>query len=154
MKNRPGMTVFGFLFIFCLSASSAFAGNVEYEHLEQELSGAVTLFQKLSLPEKVFTEVPRRDPMKSLIDNQGNLIPSLELSGELVLQGIYVSGGTKTVLVNESFYTEGSKVASYQILEIREDGILAQKENEQPTFFPLHPEAKTAGGVSDESSSL
>ena len=33
-------------------------------------------------------------------------------------------------------------MGSYRILEIRSEGFLAQKGNEKPIFFPLHPETE------------
>lgn len=122
--------------------SPAFAELTDNEILQKSLSNAVDQFRELSQPRRVF-RILRRDPMQSLIDDQGNLIHSAEVSEGLILQGVFVSGENKMVLINDRFYNEGATAGPYKILEIRSDGFLAQQGDKKPTFFPLHPKSES-----------
>ena len=137
--KRTGMTcLFSALIIFYFSIFSAFAALTENESLEQTLSNSVAQFRELTQSRRVYQSLPRRDPMQPLIDEQGNITHSAEISDGLLLQGVFVSGGTRMVLIDDRFYSEGNTVGAYKILEIKPNGFLAQKENEKPTFFPIH----------------
>ena len=100
--KRAGMTyLFSALIIFCCSVSFAFAALTENESLERALSNSVAQFRELTQPRRVYQTAPRRDPMQPLIDDQGTMMHSDEISDGLLLQGIFVSGGTKMILVDD-----------------------------------------------------
>lgn len=128
-----------FLLIFALSFGWCKVGLAShpYEQMATELSKTVELYKGLNQEAPKYEVVFRRDPMRALIDNQGNVLIAAGLHQGLALQGMVWSQGFNKVLIDDEFYGPGDEVGPYKIMEIRPDGLLAQ-EGEKSVFVPLY----------------
>ena len=140
IKARLG---FLFLSVLCLSnVHRVEAGtDQQYEPLVGELSQAIKLYRDQDKPVVGYDVVFRRDPMRALIDEEGRLASPTGLYNGLVLQGIIQSKDLRMALINDEFFKPGDTISSYKILEIRDDGLMAQL-GDKALFVPLYPELK------------
>jgi hypothetical protein len=83
-----------------------------------------------------YDAVFRRDPMRPLIDAQGQLVTTTGLHGGLSVQGIIWSDERPLAVIEDELCAQGDVVGPYKILQIRADGVIAQRED-QFLFIPL-----------------
>ena len=112
-----------------------------YERLIEQLTNAVKPYENLTRQEVSDDVLFRRDPMQSLVDTQGNLVSYAGLHDGLLLQGLIWSKDFAMVLVDEEFYAKGDQVGPYKILEIKYDGLVAERGSER-LFIPLYRDAE------------
>ena len=119
----------------------AWAGD--YQQVADQLSQTMKLFSEAQKDGTArYDVVFKRDPMRTLIDEQGRLVSARGLSNGLTVQGILHSQGLTTALINDQFYHEGDTVGAYKILEIRSDGLKAQW-GDKVLFIPLYPDPES-----------
>lgn len=131
------------MLMFFLLVPSIYAAELHYEQSLKELTGAMADYQKIKAQTVRYEVVFRRDPMRSLIDANGNVLNPAGLEGGFALQGIVRSPNTNLVLVNDQFLGEGDQLGPYKILRIRPEGVTARREKER-IFIPLHENAPSS----------
>ncbi len=130
------------LAVFCGTTPFAQASAPRYEQGLQNLSNAMASYRKLKDQFSGYDVVFRRDPMRSLVDANGNFINVAGLESGFALQGIVQSPGLNLVLVNDQFLAEGAQVGAYKILKIESKGVTAQRGKET-LFIPLYSQENT-----------
>ena len=111
-----------------------------YEDTTDQLSQVTKVFLQRKKERGAGYEVVfRRDPLRPLVDESGNVVNPVGLESSFELQGIVRSKDLNLALVNDRFLKEGDVIGPYKILQIRPDGIRAQRGAET-LFIPLHSE--------------
>ena len=113
----------------------AMAGT-SYERTTEQLSQAVQTYRDLTKEAGNYDVVFRRDPMRPLIDAQGGLVTSAGLHGGLSVQGIIWSTDRPLAVIEDELFGAGDVLGPYTILQIREDGLIAQR-GQDFLFIPL-----------------
>jgi hypothetical protein len=136
-------TVF-FILMFGLASGLALAATVrDCERLSEALSGAIAEYKSLERGVESYDFPLRRDPMKTLIDHEGNVVAPAGVRAGLVVQGVVRSGNFKKILVDNVFYSEGDAFGPYEVLEIKDTGFWA-KEGGEKVFVPLYTDKSSA----------
>ncbi len=137
-------SLIGMLLVVFLSCNVAFAEITarECERIASELSQTIKTCPDLAKQSVWHDMVFRRDPMQSLIDEKGNLTNAAGLHEGLALQGFVWSREFSVALIDDMFFSQGDKVGPYKILEIRNDGLVAERDK-QVIFVPLYRESET-----------
>ena len=130
------------LFLFFSGIAQAEVAPREYERIAKDLSQALGQIPNLAKPEvKNLDElVSRRDPLRPLIDSEGNPVKGTGFSDGPALQGIVRSEGFTRALIDDQLYSEGDAVGPFKLRKIREDGIELEGEG-AVSFLPLYPSA-------------
>ena len=134
---RPSMRQ-TLLMVLCvlLAPASARAESSVYQRTAEELSQAMVLSRKLGGQRVPYDVVFRRDPMRACIDAEGHLVSVGSLHGGLSVQGILWSEAHPFVVVDDELFSEGDAIGPFTLLEIRSDGVVAQRDG-QTLFIPL-----------------
>ena len=120
----------------------------EYERVTNELGRAMELYRGLAKSDIAVDEtLPRRDPLRALVDSEGHSVSSADLYDGPILQGIVHSEGFVRVLIDDKFYAVGDSFGPYTVREIRDDGIELGQGNSS-LFIPLYPESQRKQGIS------
>ena len=122
--------------VCCLSTAVAASSPTVYEKVTEQLSQTVATCRKLAAQVAGYDAVFRRDPMRPLVDGQGQLVTSAGLHGGLSVQGIIWSDERPLAIIDDELLSQGDVVGSYKILQIRADGLIAQR-GEEYLFVPL-----------------
>ena len=130
-----------------LMTSSAVASPANYERTTDQLSQAIGLYKELSKQQSRYDVAFRRDPMRPLVDAQGNLTTSAGLRDGLSVQGIFWSEGRPLVVIEDQLFAQGDTIDQYTIREIRQDGVVVQSASETQTI-PLDRGLDAAGNPS------
>ena len=140
-----------FLLLFLSFSGVARAADIapkEYQRVTNQLSQAVQLFRNLAKIKSSFDEkLPRRDPLKALVDGQGKFVGAAGLYDGPQLEGIVHSDGFIRALIDNQFYAVGDTLGPYRIQEIRDDGVQLEEKN-STLFVPLYPNSQERNGVS------
>ena len=129
-----------FLLSMIFVSSIAFAiESTDLSMTVRALENAIAQFQSMSVAESNYDVVLKRDPLRPLVNESGNVIFSAGLHDGLLVQGIIYSSELKTALVDDRFYGEGDSVGPYKILRIERNGFYAEGP-EGEVFVPLYPE--------------
>ena len=140
--NRKSIFFWVSFSLFCfLTLSLAEAAGDPYEQMAGDLLRAMKNYREHDKPLPDYHVVFRRDPMRSLIDEQGRLTSGRGLYNGLAVQGLIRSKDLKLALVNDEFYKEGERVGPYKILEIQPNGLIVELEGKN-SFIPFYPEAE------------
>ena len=83
-----------------------------------------------------YDAVFRRDPMRPLVDGEGNLLTSVGFQDGLSVQGIIWSDERPLVVVDDELLAEGGTVGPYTIMDIQPDGVTVQ-QGDHTLFVPL-----------------
>ena len=135
-KKRTG-TFFSVGLACALAApAAALAATHPYEQTVEQLTQATQAYRQLAEPLGGYDVVFHRDPMQSLIDARGALITSAGLHGGLAVQGIIWSEKRPLVVIDDQLYAQGNMVGAYRILQVRQDGVVVQRDREC-LFIPL-----------------
>ena len=138
------------LFVACVMlfvTSPAIAASADYGRTTEQLSQAVGLYKDLSKQQSRYDVAFRRDPMRPLVDAQGNLTTSAGLRDGLSVQGIFWSEGRPLVVIEDQLFAQGDTIDQYTIREIRQDGVVVQSGNETQTI-PLDRGLNASGNPS------
>ena len=118
----------------------------EYERVGNELGRAMQLYRNLARANIVLDKVlPRRDPLRALIDSEGNPMSPAGLYDGPVLQGIVRSNGFTRALIEDQFYSEGDAFGPYQVQKIRDDGVELEQGG-SVLFVPLYRDSQEKRG--------
>ena len=115
---------------------SAEVSKLSFDRLHSQLSQAIASCRELAGRMGGYDVVFRRDPMRPLVDGQGQLASSAGLSGGLSVQGIIWSDQRPLAVIDDELYPAGQTVGPYAILSIQPDGVIVQRGAEK-TFIPL-----------------
>ena len=125
--------VFG---IWCLVISfSGVAGAAEvspktYERTANELGQTIQSVDAMHQDAGGCDAVFRRDPLRPLVDAQGQLISSAGMSGGLSVQGIIWSDERPLAVIDDELFAQGDTVGPYTIVQIRADGVTVRRGDE------------------------
>ena len=118
----------------------------EYERVGNELGQAMQLYRNLAKANIVLDKaLPRRDPLRALIDSEGNPVADADLYDGPVLQGIVRSNGFTRALIEDQFYSEGDAFGSYKVQKIRDDGVELEQGG-SVLFVPLYRDSQEKRG--------
>lgn len=78
----------------------------------------------------------RRDPLRPLVNEQGDLVTSTGLHGGFSVDGIIWSADHPLAVVEDELVAPGQTVGPYTVLQIQADGIVIQR-SQQTLFVPL-----------------
>ena len=122
-----GMPLVAVLVIGALSrAVIAEAASSGYEQTIEQLSDALVSVQTLAKQVAPYDAVFHRDPMRAVVNEQGELVSSAGLRGGLSVQGIIWSDQHPLAVVDDELVAQGEAVGPYTIVEIRPDGVVAR----------------------------
>ena len=136
------------LTILLISASFAHAEIAlkEYERVENKLGRAAQLFRNLAKVDIALDKaLPRRDPLRALIDSEGNPVAGADLYDGPVLQGIVRSNGFTRALIEDQFYSEGDAFGPYKVQKIGDDGVKLEQDG-SVLFVPLYRDSQEKRG--------
>jgi len=122
-------------------ASPASAAPDKYSRTAEELSQAIATYQKLNAQQEKYEVAFRRDPLRPLVDAQGNLLSSAGLHDGLWVQGIIWSPERPLAVIEGELFGPGDTLDQYTILEVRQDGVLVQGGNGETEFIPMERES-------------
>lgn len=111
------------------------------ERAIEQVADATATHQKLLEGNAPYDAVFRRDPMRQLVDERGELTMASGFSSGYAVQGIIWSPEHPLAIIDDELYATGAQVGPYTILEIRADGVVAQRGSET-LFVPLDRSAR------------
>ena len=123
--------------LFLLWTGFAEASARSAEQVLQKLTRATDTCEHLRGRMVSYDVVFRRDPMRPLIDAQGQVVSSAGLHSGLAVQGVMLSAVHPMVVVEDELLGQGDQIGPYRILEIRSDGVVVQQSDERLVFIPL-----------------
>ena len=139
-RSISALLLLGFVCFPTLSPAQA-AGDV-HDPIAEQLLHTMKQYRAQDKPLPGYPVVFRRDPMRSLIDEQGQVTGPRGLYNGLAVQGIIRSKDMRLTLVNDEFFKEGDWVGPYKILKIQPEGLLTQLEGKD-LFIPFYPETQS-----------
>lgn len=107
-----------------------------YERLANDLAQSLEQSEEFHGQLTGYQAVFRRDPMRPLINQHGDLVSSTGLQQGLLVQGIIWSEENPLAVIDDELFKEGDAVGPYTIVEIQTEGLIAQHGGE-PMFIPL-----------------
>lgn len=107
------------------------------ERTAAQLTQAVGASRELSAQMVPYDAVFRRDPMRALVNERGELVTSVGLQSGFAVQGIIWSTERPLVIVDDELFAPGASVGPYAILQIQPDGVVVKREGEAALFIPL-----------------
>ena len=116
--------------IWCVIAAGVEAAQNDYGRLAEQLSQAIEESRHAAAPRPGYDVVFRRDPMRALVDAQGRLVTSAGLHGGLSVEGIIWSTDRPLAVIDDELVAKGDTVGPYTILQIRQDGVVVQRDND------------------------
>lgn len=126
----------GMLFLALSRSALAGPSPVEYERTTQALSRLLEQWRQLTASVVPYDVAFRRDPMRVLVDEQGQVTSAIGLQEGLAVQGVIWVPDHPLVVVDDALASIGEWVGPYQILEIHPDGIVV-KHGERVLIIPL-----------------
>ena len=121
---------------FCFSIVSTVMAAPNYERTVDQLSQAITTYQELTQHPEKYDVAFRRDPMKPLVDAQGNVLTMSGMKDGLSVQGVIWSETRPLVVIEGDLYAQGDTLDQYTIAEIRKDGVTVQN-GAATQFIPI-----------------
>lgn len=121
---------------FLLGAVAHMASAFAQEQTAAELAQAIESTKIAAAPGPGYDAAFRRDPMRPLVDHEGNMLTSMGFQGGLAVQGIIWSDERPLVVVDDELLAEGSLVGPYTIVDIQPDGVTVS-QGEAASFIPL-----------------
>ena len=106
------------------------------ERALQSLAQAIEQAKRLVGAFVPYDVVFRRDPMRALVDAQGELVTSTGLHGGLSVDGIIWSPEHPLAVIDDELVGLGQSVGPYTVLQIQADGVVVQRQS-QTLFVPL-----------------
>ncbi len=135
-----------------LAAGSVLAGPMmseagvsprDYQRMVEQLSEAVESRRVVSAQTDSYDVVFRRDPMRPIIDPQGDVAMPQALRDGLSVQEILFAEQRPLAVSDGDVFASGETVGPYTILGIRSDGLVAQRGN-QMLFIPADQPSMTS----------
>ena len=100
-----------------------------------DLSQAIESAKAAAAAGPGYDAVFHRDPMRPLVDQEGNLVASVGYQGGLSVQGIIWSDDRPLVVVDDELFAKGATVGPYTITDIQPNGITVTQGSEAK-FIP------------------
>ena len=110
--------------------------SAEQAKVLEELARSLSICSKLSERMNGYDVVFRRDPMRPLINKEGDVVSSSALGGGLSVQGIIWSDEHPLVVVDNELFGVGAEVGPYLIAQIQQAGVVVIRGNRE-FFIPL-----------------
>lgn len=107
------------------------------ERLLEQLAKALATCKALASQVMGYDVVFRRDPMRPLINDHGDLATSSGLHGGLSVEGVIWSDARPLAVIDDELVAQGAVVGPYTVLQIQPDGVVVQRQGESPLFVPL-----------------
>ena len=107
-----------------------------YERTTEQLSQVIAASQALDQQVVAYDAVFRRNPLRPLVDAQGQLVTSVGLRDGLSVQGVIWSQDHPFAVIDEELVAPGAIVGPYTILQIQSDGVIV-KRGEEILTIPL-----------------
>ena len=133
----------GLMSLFLVCSSSFLAGAPvwaaeasprAYERVTEQLSQAISASQQLDQEVVAYDAVFRRNPMRPLVDGQGQLVTSVGLKDGLSVQGVIWSSDHPFAVIDEDLVAPGAIIGPYTILQIQADGVVVKRGDEVLTI--------------------
>ena len=124
------------IFLLGPPAVSAKGSTERYEQTADQLAQAVESAQALEEQGGGYDAVFRRDPLKPLINDAGEVVSPLGFTNGLLVQGIIWSDERPLAVVDDELYAAGDAVGPYTIVEIQQEGVMVARDGET-SFVPL-----------------
>ena len=121
---------------FFISTVALATAAPNYERSVDQLSQAITTYKDLTQHPEKYDVAFRRDPMKPLVDAQGNILATSGMKDGLSVQGVIWSEEHPLVVIDGDLYAEGDTIDQYTIAEIRKDGVAVQNGT-ATQFIPI-----------------
>lgn len=118
------------------------------EQIIDQLAQAVRTAQALAQRDPIDDVGSCRDPLQPLVDQHGQVISVVGLSGDFLVQGIVWSNQRPLAVIDDEVVGVGDVVGPYTVLEIRADGVLVQQGTET-SFLPLYVDDHAQQGTSE-----
>ena len=117
--------------LFCGVVSAADASPKSYERTANELGQAIQSVDAMHQDAAGgYDAVFRRDPLRPLVDSQGQSISSAGMSGGLSVQGIIWSDERPLAVIDDELFAQGDTVGPYTITHIQADGVTVRRGDE------------------------
>ena len=126
------------LLITVLGSSGVVAADTTptaYERMVEQISHAIRTCKAMAEALVGYDAVFRRDPMRPLIDGQGQRITSGGLHGGLSVEGVIWSEDQPLAVIDDELFTRGQIVGPYHIVSIQPDGIVVRRLHQADTLF-------------------
>ena len=129
---KPSFVVRRSLFVIFLASCTLFnapawsATQDRYERITEQLSQTVAAVKELGTRKEKYDVMFRRDPMRALVDSQGNLLTSAGLHEGLAVQGVIWNESRPLVVIEDELYAKGDTIGDYVIRDIRQDSVMIQ----------------------------
>ena len=134
--RRVGTVWCGWSLAVSLSASLAQASSQRPARTTDQLTEAITRFEQLDATAIPYDVVFRRDPLRALVDANGQRISSSGFSGGLLVEGIIWSQDHPLAVIDDELVAAGQTVGPYTVREIHRDGVVVQR-GEETHLIPL-----------------
>ena len=116
--------------------------RLDAEETVRQLSQAVESERQRANEAGGYDVVLRRDPMRALVNAQGQMITAAGLSGGFAIQGIVWSDTRPLAIIDDALVAQGDRIGPYTIVRIQRDGVVVQREGVTQTI-PLDHHAET-----------
>ena len=125
----------GVLFAVIIVLAGAVAPAAAQERGLKPLANAVDHAKRLLEEFAPYDVVFRRDPMRALVDEQGELVTSTGLHGGLSVDGIIWSTEHPLAVIDDELVAPGQTVGPYTVLQIQADGVVVQRPGQTHALF-------------------
>jgi len=112
--------------LFFLFVSLASASQDKYERITEQLSQTIAAVKESDTRKEKYDVLFRRDPMRALVDPQGNLLTSAGLHEGLAVQGVIWNEKRPLAVIEDELYATGDVIGDYVIRDIRNDSVIIQ----------------------------
>ena len=128
--------VLGISFFLVLSlCGGAEAASQQFGRMTEELRDAIKTYNALNEKNQTYDVTFRRDPMRPLVDHQGNILSSRRMHEGLWVQGVIWSEEHPLAVIEDELYTVGDVVDDYTIREIHPDKVIVQHGDTTQTIL-------------------
>ncbi len=114
------------------------AASRDYTRIASRLTEAVVTSKQMTTDRDLYDAVFHRDPMRPLIDAQGDSISPTGLKGGFSVAGIIWSDDHPLVVIDDDLFGVGETLGPYTITAIKPDGLIAKHCNKnEEIWIPL-----------------
>ena len=119
-----------------LAVGTVCAASDRYARTARQLEDAVAALREARRPSVAYDAFFRRDPMRAIIDERGELVSASALHGGLSVQGVIWSEQRPLAVVDDELVAVGDVLGPYTVLDIQSGGLMVQRDA-QELFIPL-----------------
>ena len=107
------------------------------ERLTEQLRQAIAECRRLAQEVAPYDAVFCRDPLRPLVDAQGQVVAWGGLRGGLSVQGVIWSEDRPMAVIDDELFRQGDMVGPYSIVSIQPDGVVVHRHQGETLFVPL-----------------